>query len=209
MFITIEGMDGAGKSTQVALLTEWLEKKKFSSLKTREPGGTEIAEKLREYMIREKHTRRMGMMLSMTARVDHIERVVAPALLDGRVVVSDRYYDSAIAMQGYAEGYEDEVYEMIDLLDLPTPSLTIILMASYDTQIQRMGARSLDAFEARGRAYHDSVRDGFERLQHDPRREGTVVLINTDDKGIDQVHEEIVKRVSETIDFLHPTDFKY
>lgn len=209
MFITIEGMDGSGKSTQVAMLADRLEKNKFPYVRTREPGGTEIAEKLREYMIREKHTRRMGMMLSMTARVDHVEKVVVPALLDGRIVISDRYYDSALAMQGYAEGFEDEVYEIIDLLKLPEPTLTFFLMTSYDTQLARMQGRNLDAFESRGRAYHELVRDGFERIQHDPRRKGWIVMIQTDDMSVEQVHEKIVEHVRTSLIHTLPNGFTF
>lgn len=207
MFITFEGLDGSGKSTQVDLFTAELEAMQIEYVKTREPGGTTLAEELRSIVKNNNHSPSVAMMLFMTARLDLVERVILPALGQGKIVVCDRYYDSSLAMQGYAEGREGRVKAQIALLDLPTPDITFLLMIDPETQSKRLQDRKLDIFESRGPEYHQAIRVGFENVAADIKRTGKIFKINANLSVLD-VHRQIMFNFRKKLSGLAPKDFK-
>ena len=111
-FITIEGTDGAGKSTQIAMLVEFLKNKGIECVVTREPGGTKIGEKLREIVLDPENgemTYVTEAMLYAASRAQHVEEKIIPALKEGKFVICDRFLDSSLVYQGYARGLETEM----------------------------------------------------------------------------------------------------
>lgn len=155
-FITIEGGDGTGKSTQLHLLVEWLESKGISVLQTREPGGSEGAEAIRELLVtgdRERWTPWSEALLHFAARIDHVERTIKPALADGKWVVSDRFFDSTLAYQGGAQGLGiDKIDELRQLvMNDFRPDLTLILELDAEEGLERARVRAEDSFAREGR----------------------------------------------------------
>ena len=141
IFISFEGADASGKSTQIRLLREWLESKGIEPLVTREPGGTAIGEKIRAILL----DRENGEMLPLTeallyaaSRAQHVGQVIRPALKEGRVVITDRFVDSSIAYQGYGRGL-GEVAEIINTpaVDGVLPDLTILLVVDPEDMRRR------------------------------------------------------------------------
>jgi dTMP kinase len=166
-FITIEGGDGAGKSTQAAALEEWLVEGGREVVRTREPGGTELGLRIREMVLHERgHVDpRAEALLYAADRAHHIATVVRPALEAGRVVIQDRYIDSSVAYQGVARGLGAE--QIRSLSDWAAaglrPDLTLLLDLDVHLGRERMQATrdGLDRLEAAGEAFHQSVRSAF------------------------------------------------
>jgi dTMP kinase len=170
-FITIEGGEGAGKSTQVPLLVAALERNGIAALATREPGGSPGAEAIRRLLLEgegERWDARSEALLLVAARRDHVTRLIAPALERGVWVVSDRFADSTLAYQGYGRGLaaaEIAALHRFALGDF-APDLTIILDLPAETGLARATARSAaaDRFERLDRAFHDRLRRGFREI---------------------------------------------
>ncbi len=167
LFITFEGGEGGGKTTQSRLLAEHLEKAGIPALRTREPGGTEGAEQIRNLLVRgntdwEKTTE---LLLHFAARVEHVEKVIKPALAVGNTVICDRFIDSTLAYQGYGHGLGVDIIHMVQHLAIGTfqPDLTFILDLPPDTGIARANSRhGMDnRYEQMGLAFHRRVREGF------------------------------------------------
>ena len=141
-FITVEGTDGAGKSTQIDMLVSFLEKKGVKTLVTREPGGTEIREKLREIILdpqNKKMTDITEAMLYAAARAQHVEEKIIPALKEGIFVICDRFVDSSIAYQGYARGIDINMIESINSYAVCqiVPDVTLFFDLSPEKGISR------------------------------------------------------------------------
>lgn len=177
--ITIEGGEGAGKTTQVRKLADSLTARGHDVLCTREPGGTEGAEALRRFLLDQEHhlSLRAEAMVHFAARIDHIDQAIRPALAAGRIVLCDRFSDSTLAYQGYGLGYGDPailkfIGELIGLLDIQ-PRLTLILelpRADGRSRLQQRGEGS-DRYEALDDAFHERVADGFRAIARgSPRR---------------------------------------
>lgn len=163
LFVAFEGGDGAGKSTQVRLLADALRRSGLDVLETRQPGGTELGSRLRELVLHGDHVSpRAEALLYATDKAHHVDTVIAPALAEGRVVLTDRYVDSAIAYQGAGrELGSDEVariqrWAVADLL----PDLTVLLDVPAGTGRRRRGDVH-DRLEAEGDAFHEAVRAHF------------------------------------------------
>ncbi len=166
-FITIEGGEGAGKSTQLRRLATALEARGLDCLVTREPGGTEGAEAIRELIVHgppERWRPLAELYLFLAAREDHLHRAVLPALDRGQWVLCDRFADSTRVYQGCAGGLG---LELVDALQAPLlgphrPDLTLVLDLPVELGMARCAARGAMArFEAKGLDYHRRVRDGF------------------------------------------------
>ena len=170
-FITVEGGEGAGKSTQVALLVAALERAGIAALATREPGGSPGAEAIRRLLLEGEGARwdaQSETLLLTAARRDHVTRVIEPALARGMWVVSDRFADSTLAYQGYGRGLaaaEIAALRRFALGDF-APDLTLILDLPAATGLARAVARSptADRFERLGPSFHDRLREGFREI---------------------------------------------
>ena len=166
-FITIEGGDGSGKSTQAALLEESLIAEGLQVLLTREPGGTEGAEQIRGLLV-EGSTQRWDAwseaLLVYAARCDHVVRVITPALAAGRWVICDRFVHSTLAYQGHVGGLGEEPIKALHSLALGRlwPDLVLVLDLPADVGLARAAERGGAArFEARGATFHESLRQAF------------------------------------------------
>lgn len=165
IFITVEGGDGAGKSTQLANIKAYMEERGISAVFTREPGGTEIAEKIREIILDPANEGMEDLteaLLYAASRAEHVRKIIAPALEDGLTVVCDRYVDSSIAYQGYGRGL-GEVVEMINApaINGYVPDLTIFLDLDPEIAMNRISNRGHDRLETEGSSFHERVHQGY------------------------------------------------
>jgi dTMP kinase len=197
-FIVLDGPDGCGKSTQAEFLVKWLEGQGVSTSRFRDPGDTDIGEKIREILLNPEHLAmdtRTEMLLYMAARAQLWAEKIAPALKANRCVVLDRWLSSTCAYQGFAGGFGiDKVIKIAtDCLERVWPDLTIILDVDIETAAGRLN-RQLDRMEAKGDGYHQKVRQGF--LQLFERHENILVVDAA--AGIETVHKKILQSISET-----------
>jgi dTMP kinase len=193
LFVSLEGVDGSGKSTQARLLVEALGPE---TVAIREPGGTEAAERIRELLADPAVALEplAELMLFCAARADLTERVIRPALEDGRDVVSDRFSDSSVAYQGAARGLG--VGEVISLCDTATdglwPDLTLLLRVHPEVGLGR--ADGEDRFEAEGLELQRAVADAYEEIAQIASDRVAVI----DASGsIEEVHERVMAAVEE------------
>lgn len=177
MFITVEGPDGSGKTTQLQLLVRSLTEKGYEVVVTREPGGTKVGNSIREVLLSPEHdemTPRVEMMLYAASRAQNIDQVIRPALKRGAIVVCDRFVDASIAYQGY--GLQYDLDQILSLNEWATagikPDLTFLFDLTPDQASRRMKDRGqLDRIESRDESFHQRVYDGFKKLleQHPDR----------------------------------------
>jgi dTMP kinase len=196
-FIVLDGPDGCGKSTQTQLLVEWLQKQDVATASFRDPGDTDIGEKIRQILLSPEHNAmdtRTELLLYMAARAQLWAEKIAPALEANRCVVLDRWLSSTCAYQGRAGGFGmDKVIKIAtDCLKRVWPDLTIILDVDLKTASQRLNRR-LDRMEQKGDSYHQRVREGF--LQLAKQNENFLVVNATAD--IETVHKNILQHISE------------
>ena len=172
-FITLEGMDGAGKSTHIPWIAERLRVGGREVVVTREPGGTPLAEKLRERILKEKMDPVAGTRLIFEARADHVKHLTQPALERGAWVLCDRFTDSTLAYQGAGESVSRSLIEELAGKAHPglKPDLTLVFDISHAVSSQRLAGRNLDKFESKGRDFFDRVRQSYRDLARaEPRR---------------------------------------
>ncbi|MFZ6992361.1 dTMP kinase [Curtobacterium sp. RRHDQ66] len=167
-FITLEGGDGAGKTTQAESLTEWLEANGRTVVRTREPGGTDLGLRIREIVLHERGhvSARAEALLYAADRAHHIETVVRPAIARGDVVLQDRYIDSSVAYQGVARGLGAEHIRSVSdwAADGLVPDRTVLLDLDVTEGRARVAAARGDTFdrlESEAAAFHESVRAAF------------------------------------------------
>ncbi len=169
-FITFEGCEGSGKSTQIRLLSEKLKNAGIPHIVTREPGGSEIAEKIRSIILDGKNTAMCDeceALLYAAARAQHLREIVQPALEAGTLVLCDRFVDSSLAYQGYARGLGLEFVESINSFAMRDfrPDLTLFLNISPEDAFNRKhGADKEDRMEQLGLAFHTKVYQGYLKL---------------------------------------------
>jgi dTMP kinase len=169
-FISIEGGEGVGKSTQVGLLVAALDRAGIRARATREPGGSPGAEAIRRLLLEGEGERWDAIseaLLLVAARCDHVARLIAPALAQGVWVVSDRFADSTMAYQGYGKGvaFDDLATLHRRALGDFAPDLTVILDLPVETGLARAAARSAaDRFERLDRDFHEKLRQGFRQI---------------------------------------------
>lgn len=164
-FITLEGGEGGGKSTQARLLADALAARGLPVLLTREPGGSPGSEVLRELLLsgRIAWSPPAETLLHFAHRAEHVEKTIRPALAAGMWVVCDRFYDSTMVYQGYGQGADRGVIAaLIGLLDFP-PDLTLVLDVSVATTLHRLASRgaAADRYESLGPEFFERVRLGF------------------------------------------------
>lgn len=166
LFVTIDGPDGGGKSTNLATMLRFLDERNIDYVATREPGGTPIGEKLREMVLHEKMHLETEALLMFASRREHIEQVIRPALERGVCVVSDRFTDASFAFQGGGRGLDLRKLEILEdwVQEGLQPDLTIVLDVDIAVASARMaGSRNLDRFEQEERVFHERVREEYLR----------------------------------------------
>ena len=180
ILISFEGIDCCGKSTQMEIVAGHLREKGFDILITREPGGTKLAERIRDILLDTqlggKVTPMAELLLYLASRHQHSTRVIVPQLDAGGVVLTDRYADSSTAYQGVGRGLGIELVERLNELVIPRwPDLTILIDIPVDTAALRMGNRAPDRLEKEGNAFLETVRAGYlELAKRHPDRIHTV-----------------------------------
>jgi len=198
-FITFEGSEGSGKSTQAALVLEYLKSKKLPVMLLREPGGVKISEAIRKLLLDVDNT---GMgnecetLLYMAARAQMVKEVLVPQLTSGKIILCDRFLDSTIAYQGYGNGINVKTIEQLGgfVAGGLTPDLTIL----FDIEPQKGLARTnikKDRIESRPLEYHHRVREGYLALSQRYPQRIKVIQVDAD-------KDEIFKRVKVYIDTL-------
>jgi len=162
-FITLEGIEGVGKSTNLAFLREQLEALGHRVVVTREPGGTALGERIREWVLDEDHgglSAEVEALLMFAARAQHLDKVIRPALADGAWVICDRFTDATLAYQGggrgapadWLENLKQGVHQGLE------PDLTLLLDAPIELGFERIGSRARDNFEREDLAFFERVR---------------------------------------------------
>jgi dTMP kinase len=202
-FITLEGGEGAGKSTQIAKLKTWLESRGREVVATREPGGSPGAEAIRKLLVEGTADRWDGTteaLLHFAARRDHLRATVWPALKNGIWVVSDRFADSTRAYQGYGHGLDLAVLERLYELAVGSfrPDLTLVLDLPVETGLARAAERRgvETRYESLPRDFHQRVREGFHEIaKRDPKR--CAVIDAT--KDIDTIAQAIARVVTDRL----------
>ncbi|MBQ2752533.1 MAG: dTMP kinase [Firmicutes bacterium] len=196
LFISVEGTDGAGKSTQIDLLLEYLKAKGVDVIYTREPGGTYISEKIRNIILdtdNEGMTGECEALLYAASRAQHVKEKIVPALNEGKMVICDRYVDSSIVYQGVARGLGiDEVRTINDFaIGGVMPDLTLFFDLTVEESVKRkknMG--SLDRIEKESFDFHKKIYDGYVALaESDPER---IKRIDAS-KPVEEVHAQVLK----------------
>lgn len=200
MFITLEGPEGSGKTSHIPHLVEYLREKGYTVFPTREPGGTSIGEQIREVIHDLKNVEmhpRTETLLYQAARAQIVEQVIKPRLADGEIVISDRYYDSTIAYQGY--GHQQVLEQVRALVKYATgglvPDLTVLLDLDVEIGLGRKKKDNewnrLDAYTVE---FHKRVRAGY--LEMTKSEPGRWVVVNAEQKW-DAVQEELRKVIEE------------
>jgi dTMP kinase len=173
-FITVEGIDGAGKSTHLAAIEQWLRSRGLEVVLTREPGGTDLAETLRELVLHRPMDALTEALLVFAARRDHLVQRIEPALARGDVVLCDRFTDASFAYQGAGRGFDAAVLSLLEqwVQQGRQPDLTLWFeLPATEPPRRRAGARVPDRFEAQDEAFFDRVIAGYRaRQQADPGR---------------------------------------
>lgn len=192
MFITFEGADGCGKTTQQMLAADYLESKGYEVLITREPGAKGLGEDIRKILLDYKGpvSERCESLLFLADRAQHVDNMILPAIENGQIVLCDRYTDSTVAYQGY--GRQQNLERIKKLNDFATnllkPDLTFVFDIDVETSMQRVG-KEKDRMESEGKEFHNRVRNGYLKLaEEEPNR----IKVLDAAKFIDEIHEEVV-----------------
>ncbi len=193
-FITFEGVDGAGKSTHLSWFADALRGRGLDVIVTREPGGTPLGEKLREMVLNQPMSLGAEAMLMFASRIEHVEKVIRPALNAGKWVISDRFSDASFAYQGSGRAMDWERLKELERWVGIKPDLTLFFDVSIEVARQRLSNNAtLDRFEKEEGDFFERVRSGYHRrVAEDPRRFKVIDAAKTLDEVKHQL-EEIVK----------------
>jgi len=199
VFITFEGIEGCGKSTQAKLLCQWFLDRGREVVLTREPGGTPAAEELREFILKEREEYFppfSELALYIAARGFHTENLIKPALKEGAVVICDRFSDSTLAYQGYGRGLNTKLIEEMDREATGglKPDVTFLLDLPVEVAFERIKGRKKDRLESESLEFHKRVRKGF--LEIAEREKDRVVVIDGA-KSPEEVFKEVLKALKE------------
>ncbi|MCR5266213.1 MAG: dTMP kinase [Cyanobacteria bacterium RUI128] len=192
LFITFEGVDGCGKTTQIKLLQEYFEKQGKTVLLTREPGAKGLGVKLREILLNYdgEVSPNCESFLFLADRAQHIDTIIKPAVERGEIVLCDRHTDSTVAYQGYGRGVDLEQIKMLNNIATSgmKPDLTFIFDIDVDTSMSRVG-KEKDRMESAGIEFFKRVREGYLAIsKQEPER---VKLLNGTDR-IEDIHSQIL-----------------
>lgn len=203
LFLTLEGVDGCGKSTQLSRLTKYLEEKGLDVLLTREPGGCAISEQVREMLLSPENKEMSAeteMLLYAAARTQHITEKILPALEAGKVVLCDRYLDSSIAYQGYGRQLGEERVRQANWYaqERCMPDATFLFLLEVERSFERIqkGRDHTDRLEQEGRNFFERVDFGFHALA---QKEERVRIIDASG-NVEQVWAELREKVDEVLE---------
>lgn len=203
LFLTLEGVDGCGKSTQLCFLTEYLKQKGLDVLLTREPGGCAISEQVREILLSPENkamSAETEMLLYAAARAQHIAEKILPALEAGKVVLCDRYLDSSIAYQGYGRELGEARVRQINwyAIERCMPDATFLFLLEVDRSFERIrqGRESKDRLEQESRGFFDRVDFGFHALAQKEKR----IRVIDAARSVEQVWAELREKVDEVLE---------
>ncbi|MBM5782048.1 MAG: dTMP kinase [Pelagibacterales bacterium] len=180
-FITFEGVEGSGKSTQSKKLYEFLLGKEIDTILTREPGGAKASELVRNILISEEIEKlepKTELLLNFSARLEHVEKTIKPALEKNKVVISDRFFDSSYAYQGNAFGLEKSLIDEVRKISIGDfePDITFLIDVPIEISFERIKNRSdNNRYEKLGFEFHQKVREGFLQLAKNHNR---IILID-------------------------------
>jgi len=210
LFITFEGLEGCGKTTQAKMLFDFLIKQRIPSIYTKEPGGTKIGDKIRKILLDQKNDGmdyKTEMLLFLASRAENVRLIILPALEEGKVVISDRFYDSTTAYQGYGRGIDLKIIKHLNNLVVgkAIPDLTFILDIDPHEGLRRsafFGNSREMRFEEEfinkkiigGKLFLESVRHGYYQLSHEEKGRIKIIDANRSKEDIYNEIVEIVKR---------------
>lgn len=199
LFITFEGADGCGKTTQIKLLDEYLRNNGFETLLTREPGAKGLGEKVREILLNYdgEVSPRCESFLFLADRAQHADCIIKPAVNKGTIVLCDRHTDSTIAYQGYGRGVN--INELKQLNDMAVnglkPDLTLVFDIDAETSMSRVGNEK-DRMESSGLEFFEKVRQGYlEIAKQEPER----VKVIDSTQSIEEIHKQVLELVKHVI----------
>ncbi len=198
LFITLEGADGSGKTTQMDKIVQFFEQNKIDYIVTREPGGVDLGQKLRDILLNYdgEVDSTCEMFLYLADRAQHMQTKIKKALAEGKVVLCDRHTDSTLAYQGYARGLDiDEINYLNNIATRgKKPDLTLLFDVDTSVAMQRVGNRAeKDRLESEGAKFHQKVRQGYlEVAKKDPERI-KIIDANLDIEAVWMQVEEILK----------------
>ena len=200
-FITLEGIEGSGKSTSLRDITKILEKYSINYITTKEPGGGPLGTELRSMLLNKKSniTSEVELLLMMADRKDHIDNLILPNLKKGVWVLSDRYLDSTYAYQGGGRQIESSTIDKLaNILNLPKPDLTILFDLPPDVALERAAKRaSLDRFESEPVEFHTRIRKAY--LERAKREKERFKIVNSS-TNFDGVKEQVLKIITKFLD---------
>lgn len=206
LFITLEGVEGSGKTTQAAILGDTLRREGRRVTVTHEPGGTRAGEAIRSIFLDPAVSLDVAaeLLLVLADRAQHVREKLKPAIAAGEIVISDRYSDSTIAYQGYARGFDLKLLDDLNRLasDSMKPDLTLVLDLQIETGLERTRARvkgatrGPDRFEGQAQDFHRRVRQGFLEIA---RAEPDRVIVIDAARPLEQVQANILNAVSALI----------
>lgn len=199
LFITFEGADGCGKTTQIKLAAEYLKNKGYDVILTREPGAKGLGEKLREILLNYDGivSDRCESFLFLADRAQHIDTIVVPAVDAGKIVLCDRHIDSTVAYQGYGRGQDIEQINKLNMIATNNrkPDLTIVFDIDVETSMSRVGSEK-DRMESSGTEFFNKVRHGYlEIAKQEPQR----VRVLDAAKSIEEIHESVIKLINSLV----------
>jgi|TARA_B110000438_G_C15820156_1_gene653991 dTMP kinase len=195
-FITLEGIEGSGKSTSLSTINNYLDSIELDYFNTREPGGGPIGIPIRKLLLDKKTniSPEVEMLLMLADRKDHVEQVIKPKLEEGKWVISDRYLDSTTAYQGGGRQLDLQKIEIVNsVLNFPVPDLTILFDLPVEEALERASKRSqLDRFESEPLEFHERIRQTYLELS---QKEERFKIIDSS-KNAEEVSREVIKIMS-------------
>ena len=199
-FISLEGIEGSGKTTSLQTINKILDKQSIEHINTREPGGSSIGNELRELLLNKKTTisSEVELLLMLADRKDHVDKVIKPNLNKGTWVVTDRFMDSTMAYQGGGRGLEISKIELIaGALELPVPTLTLLFDLPVNLAFQRIADReNLDRFESEPIDFHNKIREAYLRLAE--KHKDRIVIIDSS-KSLKEVSAQVKKAINQIL----------
>ena len=199
MFITLEGPEGSGKSSQLPALADFLFDAGYEVVMTREPGGTVVGDQIREVLMNLENVTivpRTEILLFLAARAQHVEGLIKPALKDGKIVLCDRYGDSTLAYQGY--GHQTDLDTLRSLLAFSTgglkPDLTLLLDVPIEEGFRRKRGNSVEwnRLDAYAEAFHERVRQGYLALANEEPERWLIIDATKDRESVQEAMRKVV-----------------